>query len=208
MYNKKGSCYEVKVVDGNGKAAANQDVRFKINGVYYGAKTNSNGIAILSTGLNPGVYTISAENCANGETIYNNVTVLNRIIASDLTLYYNNGSSFRAMVVDGKGSRVPNKQVRFNINGVYYYVNTNDKGVASLYIGLYPNKYIITVEEFTVGELTSFNVIVKLYLDQNHDLELFYNNGFCYTVRAVDGHGNLLQVHLYVLTLMVFIIMQ
>ena len=44
---------------------------------------------------------------------------------------------------------------------------------------------IITVEEFTVGELTSFNVIVKPLLDQNHDLELYYNNGSYYTVRAV-----------------------
>ncbi len=165
MYNKNNSCYEVKVVDGKGKAITNQHVRFKINGNYYNAKTNFNGIVVLGIGLNPGVYTITAENRANGETINNKVTVSSRIIASDLTLYYNNGSSFRAMIVDGKGNPIPNMQIRYNIHGVYYYATTNSNGIASLYIGLYPNSYIITVEEFTVGELASFNVIVKPLLD-------------------------------------------
>ena len=52
--------YEATLVDGQGKAYANQIVVFNINGVFYYRITDSKGIAKLNMNLQPGKYIITA----------------------------------------------------------------------------------------------------------------------------------------------------
>ncbi len=63
---------------------------------------------------------------------------------NDLTKYYLNASKFQATVYNKDGSLAVNKEVTFNINGVFYHKKTDENGVASLGIALRPGNYTIT----------------------------------------------------------------
>ena len=56
----KAGAYEAKLVDGQGKAYANQKIEFNINGVMYQRTTNADGVAKLNINLQAGKYIITA----------------------------------------------------------------------------------------------------------------------------------------------------
>jgi len=144
LYFRNGTQYMAKFLDGNGKALANTDVKFNINGVFYTRVTDENGIARLNIRLDPASYIITAYNPVTGEQKANNITVLPRIIAKDLSMKYLDGSTFNAALVDGQGKAISGVNITFNINGVFYHRTTDVNGVASLNIRLISGVYIIT----------------------------------------------------------------
>ena len=144
LYFRNGTQYVAKFLDSNGKALANTDVKFNINGVFYTRVTDENGIARLNIRLDPASYIITAYNPVTGEQKANEVTVLPRIIAKDLSMKYLDGSTFNATLVDGQGKAIAGVNITFNINGVFYHRTTDANGVARLNIRLMPGDYIIT----------------------------------------------------------------
>ena len=144
LYFRNGTQYVAKFLDGNGKALANTDVKFNINGVFYTRVTDENGIARLNIRLDPASYIITAYNPVTGEQKANNITVLPRIIAKDLSMKYLDGSTFNAALVDGQGKAISGVNITFNINGVFYHRTTDADGVTKLNIRLMPGEYIIT----------------------------------------------------------------
>ena len=144
LYFRNGTQYVAKFLDSNGKALANTDVKFNINGVFYTRVTDENGIARLNIRLDPASYIITAYNPVTGEQKANNITVLPRIIAKDLSMKYLDGSTFDATLVDGQGKAISGVNITFNINGVFYHRTTDVNGVASLNIRLISGVYIIT----------------------------------------------------------------
>ena len=144
LYFRNGTQYMAKFLDSDGKALANTDVKFNINGVFYTRVTDENGIARLNIRLDPASYIITAYNPVTGEQKANNITVLPRIIAKDLSMKYLDGSRFNAALVDGQGKAISGVNITFNINGVFYHRTTNADGVTKLNIRLMPGEYIIT----------------------------------------------------------------
>ena len=144
LYFRNGTQYMAKFLDSDGKALANTDVKFNINGVFYTRVTDENGIARLNIRLDPASYIITAYNPVTGEQKANNITVLPRIIAKDLSMKYLDGSTFNAALVDGQGKAISGVNTTFNINGVFYHRTTNADGVTKLNIRLMPGEYIIT----------------------------------------------------------------
>ena len=144
LYFRNGTQYVAKFLDSNGKALANTDVKFNINGVFYTRVTDENGIARLNIRLDPASYIITAYNPVTGEQKANEVTVLPRIIAKDFSMKYLDGSTFNAALVDGQGKAISGVNITFNINGVFYHRTTDVNGVASLNIRLISGVYIIT----------------------------------------------------------------
>ena len=144
LYFRNGTQYMAKFLDSDGKALANTDVKFNINGVFYTRVTDENGIARLNIRLDPASYIITAYNPVTGEQKANNITVLPRIIAKDLSMKYLDGSTFNAALVDGQGKAISGVNITFNINGVFYHRTTNADGVTKLNIRLMPGEYIIT----------------------------------------------------------------
>ena len=144
LYFRNGTQYVAKFLDSNGKALANTDVKFNINGVFYTRVTDENGIARLNIRLDPASYIITAYNPVTGEQKANEVTVLPRIIAKDLSMKYLDGSTFNATLVDGQGKAIAGVNITFNINGVFYHKTTDADGVTKLNIRLMPGEYIIT----------------------------------------------------------------
>ena len=144
LYFRNGTQYMAKFLDSDGKALANTDVKFNINGVFYTRVTDENGIARLNIRLDPASYIITAYNPVTGEQKANEVTVLPRIIAEDLSMKYLDGSTFNAALVDGQGKAISGVNITFNINGVFYHRTTDADGVTKLNIRLMPGEYIIT----------------------------------------------------------------
>ena len=144
LYFLNGTSYVAKFLDSDGNALANTTVKFNINGVFYTRVTDENGMASLNIRLDPNSYIITAYNPVTGEQRANEVTVLPRIIAEDLSMKYLDGSSFNATLVDGQGKAVVGVNITFNVNGVFYHKTTDANGVARLNIRLMPGDYIIT----------------------------------------------------------------
>ena len=144
LYFLNGTKYVAKFLDSDGKALTNTTVKFNINGVFYTRVTDENGMASLNIRLDPKLYIITAYNPVTGEQRANEVTVLPRIIAEDLSMKYLDGSSFNATLVDGQGKAVTGVNITFNVNGVFYHKTTDANGVARLNIRLMPGDYIIT----------------------------------------------------------------
>ena len=144
LYFLNGTSYVAKFLDSDGNALANTTVKFNINGVFYTRVTDENGMASLNIRLDPNSYIITAYNPKTGEQRANEVTVLPRIIAEDLSMKYLDGSSFNATLVDGQGKAVTGVNITFNVNGVFYHKTTDANGVARLNIRLMPGDYIIT----------------------------------------------------------------
>ena len=144
LYFCNGTKYVAKFLDSNGKALANTTVKFNINGVFYTRVTDENGTAGLGIRLDPKSYVITAYNPATGEERANNITVLPRLTAQDLSMKYLDGSTFNATLVDGQGKALAGVNITFNVNGVFYHKTTNANGVASLNIRLMAGEYIIT----------------------------------------------------------------
>ena len=141
-YYRNASQYSVKILDGQGNPLSGVNVTFNINGIFYNRLSDEEGIARLSINLAPGNYVITAS--YNGASVSNKITVLTRLISSDLTMHYGDGSKFIVTTLNEKGGISSGENITFNINGVFYNRTVGEQGMAKLNINLLPGKYIIT----------------------------------------------------------------
>ena len=185
MYQNATRFY-AKFTDSTGKAIANKEIRFNINGVFYTKKTDKDGVADLGIMLRPGNYILTAYNPVTGEEKGFNITVKSLIMQNDLTKYYLNASRFEATVYNKDGSLAVNKNVTFNINGVFYHKKTDENGVASLGIALRPGNYTITTmyDGLDIGNRVS--VLPTLV---TKDLNMKHLDGSNFTALTLDGQG-------------------
>ena len=185
MY-KNDTKFSAKFLGSDGKVLADTPIKFNINGVLYSRITNNDGVGSLAINLRPGEYVLTAYNPVTGEQQGFNITVKSLIVQNDLTKYYMNASSFQATIYDKNGSLAVNKNVTFNINGVFYTRTTDENGVASLAINLRPGEYIITTiyEELDIG-----NNVVVLPTLVTSDLNMTYRDGSKFTAQTLDGQG-------------------
>ena len=185
MYQNATRFY-AKFTDSTGKAIANKEIRFNINGVFYTKKTDKDGVADLGIMLRPGNYILTAYNPVTGEEKGFNITVKSLIMQNDLTKYYLNASRFEATVYNKDGSLAVNKEVTFNINGVFYHKKTDENGVASLGIALRPGNYTITTmyDGLDIGNKVS--VLPTLV---TKDLNMKHLDGSNFTALTLDGQG-------------------
>ena len=186
MYQNATRFY-AKFMGSDGKVLANTQVRFNIHGVFYTKTTNNDGVADLGIMLRPGTYILTAYNPVTGEQQGFNITVKSLIVQNDLTKYYMNASKFQATIYDKNGSLAVNKNVTFNIHGVFYTRTTDENGVVSLGISLRPGEYVITTmyEGLDLG-----NTVTVLPTLVTHDLNMKYMDGSNFTAQTLDGQGN------------------
>ena len=186
MYQNATRFY-AKFMGSDGKVLANTQVRFNIHGVLYTKTTNNDGVADLGIMLRPGNYILTAYNPVTGEQQGFNITVKSLIVQNDLTKYYMNASKFQATIYDKNGSLAVNKNVTFNIHGVFYTRTTDENGVVSLGISLRPGEYVITTmyEGLDLG-----NTVTVLPTLVTHDLNMKYMDGSNFTAQTLDGQGN------------------
>ena len=185
MFRNSTQYYAI-FTDSHGNFLKNKNVQFNINGVFYTKTTNDKGIAMMGINLNPGKYIITAKNLVTGEQSSNIITVKSLIVQKDLTKYYLNASRFQTTIYNKDGSLAVNKEVTFNINGVFYHMTTDSNGVASLGISLRPGEYIITtmVDGLAIGNKVS---VLPTLVTKN--LNMKYLDGSSFTAQTLDGQG-------------------
>ncbi|WP_409201030.1 right-handed parallel beta-helix repeat-containing protein [Methanobrevibacter sp. DSM 116169] len=188
-YYKNGTQFVARYVDSNGNPLSNQVVTFNINGIFYSRTTDINGYATLNINLIPGYYILTTTNPNDGLARSYSVEVLSNIEISDLTKYYLNDSQFHAKFYDNQGNPYANKNVTFNINGVFYMRTTNSDGIATLNINLAPGQYIISAIIPLNGYVTSSRVIVLPTLLANNTV-ISNSNKVPYVILVLDGQGN------------------
>ena len=185
MFRNSTQYYAI-FTDSHGNFLKNKNVQFNINGVFYTKTTNDKGIAMMGINLNPGKYVITVINLVTGEQSSNIITVKSLIVQKDLTKYYLNASRFEATIYNKDGSLAVNKEVAFNINGVFYHRTTDSNGVASLGISLRPGEYIITTmfDGLAIGNKVS---VLPTLVTKN--LNMKYLDGSSFTAQTLDGQG-------------------
>ena len=188
MY-QNGTHFSATFVNGQGKVLANTKVTFNINGVFYTRQTNAYGTANLNIMLRPGHYILTAYNPVTGDEQGFSIDVKSLIETSDLTKYYLNASRFQATIYNKDGSLAVNKNVTFNINGVFYIRTTDSNGVVSLAINLRPGDYIITTifDGLDIG-----NKVTVLPTLVTKDLNMKYMDGSNFTAQTLDSQGKAL----------------
>ena len=192
MYYKNGSRYEVSIYQ-DGKLINSQNnnskVIFNVNGVNY-TKELVNGKASIGINLNPGNYTITTfYHYTDGlATKTNNIEVLSTILANNVVKFFRNGTQYCAKFLDGCGSPLVNASVVFNINGVFYKKQTDDRGMAKLNINLRPGAYILTAMH-PDALMYGSNITVLSTILAN-DVVKFFRNGTQYCAKFLDGCGS------------------
>lgn len=135
----------------DGKALANQNVKFKINGKTRTVKTNKKGVASISLAdLKAGKYTIVSYN-ADGLTKNNVIKVLSSTSSKLKTATYTfvkktKTKKIKVGLFNGLGYAVSGKTIKITFNGKTYSKKTNSKGYAYLKLpktntGVYVVKY-------------------------------------------------------------------
>lgn len=159
--------YTATFLNNQGKALANTNVQFTINGVTYTRKTDSNGVATMPIGLRAGKYVINAIH-PNGYKISNKINVKTTVTASDFTKYYGGSSKFSAKFLDKKGNVLKNRQIKFIAHGNTYTATTNSNGVAYLAIISKPTSFTVTSVNPVTGEKVNKKVTIKSTLSASN----------------------------------------
>lgn len=113
---------------------------------------------------------------------------------SDRELYYKNGTSVEATLVDGNGNPIANQNVTFNIIGKDYTMVSNEKGVVSLPINLNPGVYTTTVSfagnDIYQSSQTTVKITVLSTILSYGDIVKFYKNDTQFCAQFLDNQGN------------------
>ncbi|WP_407420904.1 Ig-like domain-containing protein, partial [Methanobrevibacter sp.] len=187
-YYKGPERFVVKVTDYKGKGIANKNVKININGVDYDRTTNTNGTTSLALNLGSGVYNVTTT--VDNTTIDSVVTILTTVNGTDVVKVFRNDTQYYATFRDSMGNYLAQgSQVEFNINGVFYYRYTGDKGLAKLNLNLEQGTYILTARNLQTGEMSSNNITVLPRIVENNDLTKYYRNASQYTVKIIGDDG-------------------
>ena len=188
----KGGKLIYTLTDANGKPIENVTVTLNINGRDYTKITNENGTVSMGINLQPKDYLVTATCKVGNDTITSKdvITVTSNIITKDITLYYKNGTSFEATILDANGKAVGKGiNVTFNINGVFYTRTTDENGTAKLGIKLLPKDYIITT---IYGGIQISNKVTVLPTLITSDLNMTYGQNKTFVAKTLDGQGKAL----------------
>nr|WP_302968177.1 carboxypeptidase-like regulatory domain-containing protein [Methanobrevibacter smithii] len=159
-YYRNESKFHATFFNTNHTPLINTNITFEVNGRLYTKTTNNQGVASIGINLRPGIYYITSTNPVDNSSNINKITVLSTIISEDIVKYYRNNTHYWVTILDGQGNPMPNINVKFNINGIFYTRTTNSNGSAMLSIYLDPGTYIITVTNHNDGLEMSNTVTV------------------------------------------------
>ena len=150
------------LTDKDNQPLTGRDVVISINGVDYKRKTDTVGMASLNINLNTGNYTglckYDGDDVYAGATAYSTVVVSPKLVTSNLTMNYKDGSKFKAKATDAKGAPIQGCQIVFTVNGVAYPRTSDVNGEAYLNINLNAGVYSITTSSLNSKVVNTITV--------------------------------------------------
>ena len=112
------------------------------------------------------------------------------LIADNVTKYYSGPERFVVNLTDSKGNPIANANISIYINGVNYTRTTDDKGQASMAIGLNAGKYTAVV---TYNGTSVDATVTVLPTVNGTDITKMFRNGTQYWATFRDSLGNYLS---------------
>ncbi len=148
MIYHDGTRFTATLTDKKGNPIRDAAIEITINGRSYDKITDEKGSVSLGLNLDSGIYSVVVKfkGLLNYTPItkHANVTIEPTVKGLDVVKMFRNNTQYYAIFTDSQGNFLKNKNIQFNINGVFYTRTTNDKGIAMMNINLNPDKYVIT----------------------------------------------------------------
>ncbi len=180
------------LTDKQGNPIKNATIEITINGKTYERQSDEKGVASLGLNLDSGIYQVSVKFSGllnyTPITKHTNVTIEPTVKGLDVVKMFRNDTQYYAIFTDSQGNVLKNKDITFNINGVFYTRTTNNQGIAKMTINLNPGTYVITAINTVTGEQSGNNITVKSLIQQD-DLSKYYlgDSKFQSTIYNKDG---------------------
>lgn len=191
-FNKDIYC-PVTLTDEFDNIIANAKVSLSINGRTFNAVTNKSGVALIKFNANAGDYNVNISFAGNDKymrtSLAKKITVQSSINLPEITKYTFN-SNYLAVLFDGEGKVVKNKNVKILVNDKEYQNSTNASGVLNFNIGLSVGSYTISVTNPVTAEVKTQNINVVARITENKPLTMYYGAGSSYKVKVHDDNGN------------------
>ena len=182
------------LTDKQGNPIGGAAIEITINGRSYDKITDEKGSVSLGLNLDSGIYSVVVKfkGLLNYTPItkHANVTIEPTVKGLDVVKMFRNSTQYYAIFTDSQGNFLKNKNIQFNINGVFYTRTTNDKGIAMMNINLNPGKYVITSKNLVTGEQSGNNITVKSLIVQK-DLTKHYLNASKFQTTIYNKDGSL-----------------
>ena len=194
MIYHDGTRFVATLTDKQGNPIGGAAIEITINGRSYDKITDEKGSVSLGLNLDSGIYSVVVKfkGLLNYTPItkHANVTIEPTVKGLDVVKMFRNNTQYYAIFTDSQGNFLKNKNIQFNINGVFYTRTTNDKGIAMMNINLNPGKYIITAKNLVTGEQSGNNITVKSLIVQK-DLTKHYLNASKFQTTIYNKDGSL-----------------
>ena len=194
MIYHDGTRFVATLTDKQGNPIRDAAIEITINGRSYDKITDEKGSVSLGLNLDSGIYSVVVKfkGLLNYTPItkHANVTIEPTVKGLDVVKMFRNNTQYYAIFTDSQGNFLKNKNIQFNINGVFYTRTTNDKGIAMMNINLNPGKYVITSKNLVTGEQSGNNITVKSLIVQK-DLTKHYLNASRFQTTIYNKDGSL-----------------
>lgn len=188
------NAYSIHLIDVSGNPVIKHKVSFIVDGKSYVSTTDENGIANLTVKfdqVNTYKMSIMFFEDANyfGTSATSNINVKSTIEFLDTDTHLQN-SNINIKLFDQNGNAAYRSQVNLVINGVDYWLITDNDGMISQKINLNPGKYSVIVNNLETGEISSKMINIIFPLQENKDMTVFYGSNTYYQVRVYGEGGN------------------
>ena len=194
MIYHDGTRFVATLTDKQGNPIRDAAIEITVNGRSYDKITDEKGSVSLGLNLDSGIYSVVVKfkGLLNYTPItkHANVTIEPTVKGLDVVKMFRNNTQYYAIFTDSQGNFLKNKNIQFNINGVFYTRTTNDKGIAMMNINLNPGKYVITSKNLVTGEQSGNNITVKSLIVQK-DLTKHYLNASKFQTTIYNKDGSL-----------------
>lgn len=190
MYYSDGTRYIVNLIDTLSNPIFNQTIYITVNGITYTRITDENGTVSMAINLLPKTYSIVAY--YNGSSKYHNTTIItditinSTIISSDLIKYYKNKTQYQITVLGADGNPLANQNIEFNVNGMKYLRVSDNNGIVTLSINLFPGNYTITSNYNGLSQSNNIEILSTII---GKNLTKNFGGVEQYEVTVLDGIG-------------------
>ena len=179
------------------------EVIITIDGKEYKGSVDNGVAKVVIPDLKEGTYKVvtfyTGDNKYDSMIVNGTITVNKNtkttLTMDDVVKYFKGAQNLTAKLVDAFGNPIANATVYFTVNGKVYAKTTDEKGTASMGIGLVPNEYKVNAvfngtKDYDKATANATVTVKNTVL--GNDTTLYFCNGTKYVAKFLDSNGKAL----------------